>query len=108
MPVTSAVRRGVHSLDVLGDLVEADRVLADEVVIEPVVLDHQVQDAVEQGDVAARFDGQEQVAGPRQRRDARIDDDDLGAVLARLPDVMGGDRGAFGDVGAADPDRPWP
>ena len=28
MPVTSAVRRGVHSLDVLGHLLEADRVLA--------------------------------------------------------------------------------
>ena len=60
---------------------------ANEVVIEPVVLDHQVQDAVEQGDVAAGLDGQEQVAGARRGRDARIDHDDLRAVLARLPDV---------------------
>ena len=52
-------------LDVLGDLLEADGVFLDEGVIEPVVLDHQVEDAVEQGDVAARLDGQEEVAGPR-------------------------------------------
>ena len=63
MPVTSAVRRGVQSLDVLGDLLETDGVRGDEVVIEPVVLDHQVQDAVEQRDVAAGLDRQEQVAG---------------------------------------------
>ena len=48
--------------------------------------------------------GQKQIAGARDRRDARIDDDDLGAMLARLPDVIGGDRRALGDVGAADPD----
>ena len=85
--------------------VEADRVLLDELVIEPVVLDHQVQDAVEQRDVAARLDRQEQIAGAGDRRDARIDDDDLRAVLARLPDVVGRDRRALGDVGAADPDH---
>ena len=67
MPVTSAVFRGVHSLTVLGHLLEADRVVADEVVIEPVVLDHQVQDAGEQGGVAARLDRQEQVAGAGER-----------------------------------------
>ena len=84
MPVTSAVRRGVHSLHVLGDRLEADGVLLDEVVVEPVVLDHQVQDAVEQRDVAARLDRQEQVAGAGDRRDARIDDDDL-ARRSRAP-----------------------
>ena len=85
-------------LHVLGDRFEADRVLLDEVVIEPVVLDHQVQDAVEERDVAARLDRQEEVAGARDRRDARIDDDDLRAVLARLPDVVRRDRRALGDV----------
>ncbi len=89
--------------DVLGDLVETDGVFRDEIVIEPVVLDHQVEDAVEQGDVAARLDGQEQIAGAGDRRDARIDDDDTGAVLAGLPDVVRRDGGALGDVGAADP-----
>ena len=75
------------------------------VVIEPVVLDHQVQDAGEQRGVAAGLDRQEQVAGAGDRRDARIDDDDLRALLARLPDVVGGDRRALGDVRAADPDH---
>ena len=105
MPVTSAVRCGVHACTCSATCLEADGVLRDEVVVEPVVLDHQVQDAVEQRDVAAGLDRQEQVAGARERRDARIDDDDLGAVLARLPDVVGGDRRALGDVGAADPDH---
>ena len=90
---------------VLGDRVEADRVVVDERVIEPVVLDHQVQDAVEERGVAARLDRQEQIAGPRDRRDARIDDDDLRPVLAGLPDVVGRDRRALGDVRAADPDH---
>ncbi len=82
MPVTSAVRFGVHWRHVRRDLLEADGVLLDERMIEPVVFDHQVQDAVKQGDVAAGLDGQEQIAGARQRCDARIDDDDLAAVLA--------------------------
>jgi hypothetical protein len=97
-------RRGVHSLTCSATCVEADGVVLDEVVIEPVVLDHQVQDAVEEGDVAPRLDRQEQVAGAGDRRDARIDDDDLRPVLARLPDVVGRDRRALGDVRPADPD----
>ena len=80
--------RAASSRRRLGDRVEADGVRVDEVVIEPVVLDHQVQDAVEQRDVAAGLDRQEQVAGAGDRRDARIDDDDLRAVLAGLPDVV--------------------
>ena len=51
------------------------------------------------------LDRQEQVAGARDRRDARVDDDDLRARLARLPDVVGGDRRALGDVRAGDPDH---
>ena len=89
----------------LGDRLEADRVLLNELVIEPIVFDHQVQNAVEERDVAAGLDRQKQIAGAGDRRDARIDDDDLRAVLARLPDVVRGDRRALGDVGAADPDH---
>ena len=88
-----------------GDGIEPDRVVLDERMIEPVVLDHQVQDAVEERRVASRLDRQEQVAGPRNRRDARIHDHDLGPLLAGLPDVVRGDRRAFGDVGAADQDH---
>ena len=99
---SGATRRPVA--DMLGNLLEADGVFLDESMIEPVVLDHQVQNAVEQGDVTPRFDGQEQVAGPRGGRDARIDHDDFRPVFAGLPDVMRRYRSAFGDVGAADPD----
>ena len=104
MPVTSAVRRGVQSWTCSATFSKPTVCSRDEIVIEPVVLDHQVQDAVEQRDVAAGLDGQEQIAGAGDRRDARIDDDDLRAVLAGLPDVVGRDRRALGDVGAADPD----
>ena len=68
-------------------------------VIEPVVFDHQVQNAVEQSDVAAGLDRKEQVAGAGQWSDPRIDDNDVRAVLAGLPYVVGGDGGAFGDIG---------
>ena len=105
MPVTSAVVRGVHSATSRRRPSKPTVWSRDERVVEPVVLDHQVQDAGEEGGVAARLDGQEQVAGAGERRDARIDDDDLRAVLAGLPDVVGRDRGALGDVRAADPDH---
>src|SRR5215472_8189667 len=65
--------------DMLGDLLESRGMFLDEIMIEPIVLDHQMEDAVEQGDVAAGLDGQEQIAGAGNRRDARIDDDDARA-----------------------------
>ena len=89
----------------LGDGLEADGVPLDEFVIEPVVLDHQLQNAVEECRVAAGLHGQKQVAGASDRRDARIDDDDLRAELAGLPHVARGDRCALGDVRAADPNH---
>ena len=83
-------------------LVEADGVLLDELVIEPVVLDHEVKDAVEQRHVAAGLHRKEEIRGARDRRDARIDHDDLPAVLARLPDVVRGDRRALRGVRSGD------
>src|SRR5262249_14846341 len=56
-----------------------------------------------QGGVAARLDRQDEVAGAGQRRDPRVDVDDPRPVLTGLPDVTGGDRSAFGDVRATDP-----
>ena len=90
---------------VLGDLLEADRVRVDERVIEPVALDHDLQHAGEQRRVAPRLHRQVQIAGAGRRRDARILDDDLRALLARLPDVVRGDRRALGDVRPGDPDH---
>ncbi len=68
------------------------------------MLDHQVQHAGEQRGVAPGLHRQEQIAGARDRRDARILDDDLRALLARLPEIVRRDRRALGDVRPGDPD----
>ena len=78
----------------------------DEVAIDPVVLDHQV--AARRRRAPRRgpgLTGRIQIARARDRRDARILDDDLRALLARLPDVVRRDRRALGDVRAGDPDH---
>src|SRR5690606_30157681 len=75
---SAAGRPGFYAL---GNLVEADGMVLDEVMVEPVVLDHQVEDAVEQGGIAARLDRQEEIAGAGDGGQARIDDDYFGAVL---------------------------
>jgi hypothetical protein len=80
-------------------------VIADEVVIDPAALDHDLQHAGEERRVAAWLDRQVQVAGSGDRRDAWILDDDPGALLACLPDVVRGDRRALGDVRPGDPDH---
>ena len=103
-PVTSAVRSERPLTAVLGDLIEADGMRLDEVAVDPAALDHHVEHAGEQRGVAPRLHGQEQVACPRDRSNARILHDDLCALLARLPDVVRRDRRAFGDVRAGDPD----
>ena len=60
--------------------------------VDPAALDHDVQHGVEDADVAAGAHRDEEVGGARDRRHARVEDDDLGAVLARPPEVVGGDR----------------
>src|SRR6185369_14964319 len=90
---------------VLRDCVEPDSQRVDEVVIEPVVFDHHLQDRGKQRGVASRLDRQVEIAGTRNRRYARILDDDLRALFARLPQVIGGDWRALGDVRTRDPDH---
>ncbi len=84
----------------LGKRLEAGGVLRDEVAVDPAALDHDVQHAVEDADVAAGAHRNEQVGIASDRRHARIEDDQLAAVLARLPQVVGGDGSALGDVRA--------
>lgn len=79
---------GIPIVNVFGNGCETHSVFADEFVVQPIVFDHQVQDAVEERDVASRFDWQKEVAGAGNRSDARIDDDDLGPILARLPNIV--------------------
>jgi hypothetical protein len=95
--------RGRPFLHRRSNLVKADGGVVDEIVVEPIVFDHQMQNAVEERDIAPGLDRQKEIARARDRRDARINDDDLRAVLARLPHVVGRDRRAFADVRAADP-----
>ena len=78
--------------------------LGDERMIEPVALDHDLQYASEQRRIPPRLDGQVQIAGAGRGRDPRILNDDLRALFARLPDVVRGNRRAFGDVRARHPD----
>ena len=70
--------------DAARHVLEARRAGLDEGVIEPVVLDHEVEDAGEEGRVAPGLDGQEEVAGTGQGREARVDHDHASAV-ARAP-----------------------
>ena len=85
--------------------VEARRVRGDELLIDPVVLDHDLQHSGEERRIAAGLHGQEQIAGPCDGGQARILDDDPRAMLARLPQIIGGDRRAFGHVRPRDPDH---
>ncbi len=76
--------------------------------IEPVALDHDLQHAGEERGVTSWLHRQVQVAGPGRGRYPRILDDDLRALLARLPDVVRRDRRTLGDVGTRDPDHVGP
>src|SRR5690606_22323645 len=75
-----------------GGLVEAFGVVLDELVVEPTTLDDHMEDRAEQRRVGAWTKSEEQVCGSGHRRDARVGDDELGAVVARSPDVARGDR----------------
>jgi hypothetical protein len=54
-----------------------------------------MKNAVEERHVAARLDRQKKIAGASNRRNARIDDNDLRTELARLPDIVGSNRRAL-------------
>src|SRR5262245_2551756 len=89
---------------VLRDLFEPYRPRVDELAIDPVVLDHEVQYARKERRIAPRPDRQEQITRAGRRRDARILEDDPRALLARLPEVVGGDGRTLRHVRARDPD----
>ena len=88
MPVIRSAQSRSYPRPRVGGFLESARVVGDELVIEPVVLDQLVQDrAVERG-VAARPDRQVKIGRARNRRQPRIDDDELRAVVARLPEPV--------------------
>jgi hypothetical protein len=100
-PVTSAAHSGVVA-DRLGRLLETLGVGLDEVVVDPVALDQDVQHGAEQRRVGAGPQAEEQVGRPGGGGNARVGDDELGAVVAGPPQVAGGDGRALGDVRADD------
>src|SRR5262249_3431984 len=65
-----------------------------------------MENAVEQSNVSPRLNWKEKVAGPPDRGDSRINDDNLGTILARLPDVVSRDRSTLGYIRSADPYDP--
>ena len=81
-------------------LVEARRVPLDEVVVHAAEPDDRVQDGVHQRRVSPGAHRQVEVGGAGDGGEARVDDDELRAPVARPPDVVGGDGAALRDVRA--------
>ena len=70
----------------------------------PVTSTRLMQDGAVEGGVAARPDGQMQIGGAGDRREARVNDDQPGSKVARLPDPVRERREGFADIGAANHD----
>ena len=102
-PVTPAAHCRRHVGDRRGGGVEVDGVGVDERVVEQVAADQLVEHGAEQRRVGARPHREEQVGGAGERHDTRVLDDQLGAAVARPPDVARRDRERLGDVRAGDP-----
>ena len=95
---------GCVALHQLAHFVEVVRVFGDEFFVDPPALDHHMQDAVRERAVPSRTHGQEEIRRAPDRRDARVDDDDFRARIARPPDVVGEDREALREVRAGEDD----
>ena len=79
-------------------LLEAGSVRVDECPVgEPVADDH-VQHAHQERKIGSRAHRQIQIGVARDRREARIGHNQLRALVARAPDVVGGDGGALADI----------
>ena len=82
--------------------VPAGRVGGEKGAIDPPAFDHHVQHSVEDGDVSSGPNGDEKVSRAGDGRHPRVDQDEARAVLARPPEVVGGDGRALADVRAGD------
>ena len=103
-PVSSPAHAGVYFATAASASSKPGRVFVDEVVVQPAALDQHVQDRRSSG--PSRVPGRtgNRSAVRASGRDPRVDHDQLGAAVARPPDVAGGDRRALGDVRAGDED----
>ena len=105
-PVICAARSRRPIAHGLAHRIEAGRVgVAMYSVIRQAVADDHVQHRQEQRQVGAGPHRQIKVRVARDRRHARIDDDQLPAALAALPQIVRRDRRAFGRVRAGDHDH---
>ena len=93
------------TLHELAHQVEVQRVFRDKTLIDPAALDHHVENPIGKRAVASGFHRQKEIGRARNRRHARIDNDDLSAVVPRAPDVVGQDGKAFTDVRTTDHHR---
>src|ERR1700677_2351953 len=88
------------------ELFESLRVLLDVVAIDQAFADEDVGDAVEQGDVGARLDGEVEVGHHGGFCNARVDDDELaGFGAGSAVDAMAEDGMVVGDIGADEEDH---
>src|SRR5664280_1282617 len=88
-----------------GYFIKASRVVCNKFAIDPAALDEDVEHAVEDADIAARTNWNKQVCVACNRRHPRIKNDQLAAVIPRLPQVVGGDRCTFGHIRAGNQDH---
>ena len=96
MPQSCATSLGAKSRTRGAQRVEAGGVGGDVGGIDPALPQHQVQQAVEQGDVGAGQDLQVQVGGLGGLGAPRVDDDDFIAGLARPRILDAGETGSGG------------
>ena len=88
----------------LGNLFPTSRMLLDKVVVDPASLDYHVQHSIEDADVAARPNWNEEFSVARDWRHGRIESDDFSAVLALLPYVIAGNGRTFRDIRSREQD----
>ena len=99
-PAILAEYSGVYFFTASATSFEIGGVLRDEVAVDPTALDHDVQHPVEYAYVAAGTHRNEEVGVAGNRSHPGIENDQLAAVLACLPQIVRGDWRAFGDVRA--------
>ena len=99
---------GRELVDQVGELVPTLRERGDELMVDAARLAQQIQQAVQQSDVAARLDGQVEVGFRGGRVAPGIDHDHLGAALYAVEHAQVQDRMAVGHVGADDEEQVRP
>ena len=107
-PVISLTASGVNCCRKLGHHLPAFGEFGDELVVGVPIFDDQVQQPVEQCEIGAWCDLQEQVGLVCGRGAARVDDDQLGARLDAIHHPQEQDRVTVSHIGADDEEHVGP